>query len=91
MFVCGRCHSHLQKSPTHGWASEIEQKCYCRSLRKPKSPKRLTRMPKPNSGNVGTGVGVAGAGGVGAAGVMLLLETEAALTPPPLVAVTENV
>ena len=48
-------------------------------------------MAKPNSGNVGTGVGVAGAGGLGAAGVMLLLETEAALTPPPLVAVTENV
>ena len=48
-------------------------------------------MPRPNSGNVGTVVGVAGAGGVGAAGVMLLLATEAALTPPPLVAVTVNV
>ena len=44
-------------------------------------------MPKPNSGNVGTGV----AGAAGAAGVTLLLGAEAALVPNALVALTVKV
>ena len=43
-------------------------------------------MPKPNSGNVGTGVAE-----VGAAGVTLLLGAEAALAPSALVAITLSV
>ena len=46
-------------------------------------------MPKPNSGNVGTGV--AGAAGTGATGVTLLLGAEAALVPNALVALTVKV